>query len=158
MTHRAYIQSFKNIPVDDWGFQAYLGFNKRGTDIIFFEDIMQVPANRLNIVVAHINETREYFGRIGIDVPSPMNIPGVLLPYAKRKVEVKTMKQFRDNPTYPIFIKPQDTLKGFLAGVLKNESSLRTFDAFERDVNDDTMVMTSEVIDIVSEYRGFVVD
>lgn len=98
MTHKIYIQSFKGIPQDDWLFCAYTGFNRRGSEIILFENIDEVPVNKLNIVIAYIEDTIKYLTRLNIKPIQPLNIPDQLSSYAKRKVSVMSLKSFLPFP------------------------------------------------------------
>lgn len=143
------------IPVDDWGFMAYMGFRKMGLDIHFFEDIEEVPIS--NLVVAYIEDTIKYFNRCGILIPTPLNIPEELnQPYLlKRRVEVKTIEEFKSDTELPIFIKPYSKVKQFVSGVIHKQDSRLTF---FNDLENDTLVLISEYISIASEYRGFVID
>lgn len=63
------------------------------------------------------------------------------------------MSEFRKNKLFPVFVKPYDKLKHFPSGVLRNPSSIGMFFS---DIADDFDVMTSEVVDMVTEYRCFV--
>jgi hypothetical protein len=57
MEAKVYIQAMNNFPIADWAVSAYLGFKEKQSNIIFFEDIEEVPASRNNIVVAFIEDT-----------------------------------------------------------------------------------------------------
>lgn len=150
-----YIQKFGGEFIGDYAFTAYEGFSRRGYDIISFEDIEEVPVSRSNLVVACIEDTTKYFVNLGIQVPKPLNIPSSLMGYCNREIHVLPMKEFRENKLFPIFVKPYGKLKEFPAGVITKKSSI---DMFFNDIPDDTMVLTSQVVDMVSEYRVFVKD
>lgn len=155
MEYKVYIKSLNGIPTDDWGFTAYLGFRQRQLSIIFYEDIEEVPSSKYNIVVGHIEDTISFLKRLNIEIPKVLNIPQELLKYTKRDIEIMTMKQFKQQTKLPIFVKPESKLKEFVAGVITKESSRKDF---FNDISDDSLVLTSSVIDIVSEYRGFVIE
>ena len=63
------------------------------------------------------------------------------------------MAEFRKNNTYPIFVKPQGRVKQFSSGVLTNADTKRLILG---DVPDESLVMTSTIVDMLSEYRCFV--
>lgn len=152
---KAYIQSLNGIPVDDWGYAAYLGFQKRGTPVIFYEDIYEVPTSRSNIVVGCIEDTKIYFDKLGVNIPDPLDIPKELniRDICGRWFLQGTMKNLRSNEVaFPYFMK-SSKLKGFVPGVVTNNFSLG---AFYRDLPDDEEVVVSEVVNFVSEYRVFI--
>lgn len=150
-----YIQQLNGEHIDDWLFAAYLGFKKKGADIKFFEDVNTVPDHKGVVVVAYIEDSIKYMEKNGITVPTPLNIPDELnFPrYLQRTIEVKSMKDFRLNHKLPIFVKPHSRVKEFSSGVLTREDTLRIA---LHDVPEETMVMTSSVVNMVSEYRCFV--
>lgn len=150
---KVFIQSLNNVPTDDWGFAAYLGFRQRQMDIIFYEDIMEVPNSRENIVVGCIEDTKKFWERLNISIPEPLNIPISLQPYCDRNVLYTSVGKVRNDIKYPFFIKPYN-LKEFVPGVVKNDWEMNAF----YNLPIDTPVMISEVVDFVSEYRTFVCD
>jgi hypothetical protein len=151
--YKVYIQSVNNFPISDWSVSAYLGFKDKQMDIIFFEDIEEVPANPNNIVVSFIEDTIKHFKTLGINPPLSINIPNELMEYTKRNIRYMTMGEFKQDTQIPVFVKPNRFAKEFVAGVIKNQSSKALF---FNDISDDTPVLVSDVIDIVSEYRCYV--
>ena len=144
----------KNHFIGDYAYSAFEGFDaKREYPIKFFEDIMEVPVKKTNVVIACIEDTVKYFDMLGINYPPPLNIPEELREFTMRKYGVMTMGEFKKETTLPIFVKPHDRLKHFPAGVITKQSSRETF---FNDIDNDFKVLVSEVLDIVSEYRGFV--
>lgn len=154
---KAYIKSLNGVPVDDWGFNAYIGFKKRGMNIHFFEEIDEVPINSSNIVVSFIEDTISFFEKLGIKVPSPLHIPHPLdnSYYLGRSIRRMSMKEFLEDTRLPIFVKPDSKVKEFISGVITKKY---TKEGSFKDVPLDTVVLTSEVVNIKSEYRGFVVN
>ncbi len=162
MNYKAYIQSLNNFPVADWAVSALIGFRESQMDTILFEDIEEVPKSKFNIVVANIEDTNSYFNRFGIPPKQALNIPNELNThnYLRRATRQCTMGFFREKhkgilDAYgSIFIKPDGRAKEFIAGVMKKPETIECF----KDVEDDCPILLSEVIDIVSEYRGYVYD
>jgi hypothetical protein len=141
---------------DDWLFAAYLGFKKKGATIINFEDIDEVPFNNLNhVVVTGVDESIHYFQKYGVPVPKPFNIPDCLNDeyFLGRNVKVMSMGEFKNDKTLPVFVKPQGRYKEFSSGVLTKADTKRLA---LHDVPDESLVMTSSVVDFDSEYRCFV--
>jgi hypothetical protein len=157
MTYKIYIQSLNNFPIADWAVSAYLGWKELGTDIIFFEDIEEVPASKWHIVVADIESTNAYFKRLGLPPKMSLNIPKSIEKYAGRQIIRTTMGEYKKTYNvpymYPIFMKPDGLSKEFIGGVLESEESFKLHMA---DKPDETPILLSEVVKFVSEYRGYV--
>ena len=65
-----------------------------------------------------------------------------------------TMAEFREDTRCPIFVKPNGRAKEFISGVL---TSLSTKELLLNDVPDDEECFVSDIVDFVSEYRGYVI-
>lgn len=155
MTYKAYIQSLKGIPIDDWAYTAYLGFKNRGTDIILFEDIEEVPVSKFNFVIAFIEDTLKYLFKMNISAARGLNIPDELISFTERKIAVMSLKSFITTCPVPVFVKPHTEVKQFPAGVITKEENKRIFLG---SYDPDTLCQTSSLIDIAAEYRGFVIE
>ena len=155
MNFKVYIQSMNNFPIADWAVSAYLGFKEKQTDIVFFEDIEEVPASKFNIVVAYIEDTNKFFERLGLEPKKALNIPEELEKYTGREIRYMTMGEFKKDTQMPVFVKPARRSKEFQAGVLTKQEYKNSFFGSHPD---DTPVLVSEVVDFVSEYRGYVID
>lgn len=155
MNYKIYIQSMNNFPIADWAVSAYMGFKEKQSNIILFEDIEEVPASRYNIVVAFIEDTNKYLERLGIGPKIALNIPTELEKYTGREIRYMTMCEFMNDNQIPIFVKPARRSKEFQAGVLTKQESKKMF---FHEHPDDTPVLVSEVVDFISEYRGYVID
>ena len=155
MKYRVYIQAVNNFPIADWAVSAYMGFRTKQMDIIFFEDIEEVPVSKFNIVVAYIEDTNKYLTKLGLSKKISLNIPAELIPYAGREIRYMTMGEFKLDKQLPVFVKPNRYAKEFVGGVITKESSKQMF---FNDITDDTPVLVSEIVDFVSEYRGYVIN
>lgn len=153
MNWKIYIESLNNFPVADWAVDAYLGFRMKQMDIVFFEDIEEVPKSPYNVVIGFIESTNKYFERMGLPPKIALNVPKELEKYTHRQIDYMTMAEFKKETRLPIFVKPNGKAKEFVAGVITEESS-RKF--FFNEVPDECPVLVSEVLDIVSEYRCYV--
>lgn len=155
MGYKVYIQSLNNFPIADWAVSAYMGFRAKQMDIIFFEDIEQVPVSKFNIVVAYIEDTNRYLTKLGLSKKIALNIPAELMSYTGREIRYMTMGEFKLEKELPIFIKPNRYAKEFVGGVISKESSRKIF---FNEIADETPVLVSEVVDFISEYRGYVIN
>lgn len=144
-----------NFPIDDWAVSAYIGFKEKQANIIFFEEIEEVPSSPYNIVVAYIEDTNKYFERMGLPPKLALNIPKEIEKYAGREIRYMTMGEFKKDTQIPVFVKPARRSKEFVSGVLTKQKNK---EFFFNSHPDDTPVLVSEVVDFVSEYRGYVID
>lgn len=155
MNYKIYIEALNNFPIADWAVSAYQGFRDKQMDIIFFENIEEVPVRKTNVVVGYIETTNKYLQKLGLPEKKALNIPKELEKYTGRDIYHTTMAEFKKERHLPVFVKPDGRAKAFVAGVITKEESRRSFFL---DVPDEEPVLTSEVIDIVTEYRGYVYD
>lgn len=153
MNYKIYIESCNNFPIGDWGVSALQGFRANQADIIFFEDIEEVPKSPWNIIVACIESTNKYLERFGLGPKMAINIPKSIESYAGRKIWYSTMGEFRSDPKLPVFVKPNGRAKEFVAGVVNKESDIPFI---FKDIKDDCPVLLSTPVNFVSEYRVYV--
>jgi hypothetical protein len=162
MTYKAYIHKTGRFPSDEWGMSAYYGFQQKKTKVVLFSDLDKVPLSRYNIIVAGTEYTIKRIKDLGIEPPQALHIPEELNQYLYlgRCISHMTFKMFkglaeRDSINFPIFIKPEGYAKEFVAGPVSNrENALLFYD----NVPDDCLIMLSEIVDIVSEYRCYVLN
>lgn len=153
-SYQVFIEGLNGLPLEDQGYCAYVGFNRRKTPVRVYDADRRIPISKDVILVACIETTEKYLKDLGVTIPRPLNIPPALEKYCKRKVWITTVEEARKEVP-PFFIKPHEQLKQFLAGVIKTQSFAKiVFD----EMPQDRLVMMSEYVDIVSEYRGFVID
>ncbi len=132
---------------------AHYGFKALGHKIVLYEEIEEVPRSAI-AVIGYIDDLQKFFEKTGVGKQIALNIPPELSDYGfvLREIGYCTMKEFRESAKLPIFLKPARYPKEFPAGVITKESSKKFFS----EVSDDTPVMTSEVVDILSEYRCYI--
>jgi len=141
---------------------AFIGATDRNTSdsIFFFDDIEKVPVSKDNMVIGTIKNTVEYLKKLDIEIPKPLNIPDELMSHVSRNISIQTFGEFKKSHKLPIFIKPYQSVKAndlkdsqnYASGVITKESSISFYDGMP----DDYLVMTSDVVNFVSEYRCFV--
>lgn len=169
-----YIQKWNKEFPQDIMFSAFMGFDyERLRDekvkINFFEDIETVPTRKDEyghqpLVIGFIEDTIRYFEKCGVSelkytassIPDALNSYRYLL----RGTNVMTLGDFKyKDDRLPIFVKPYTKLKKFASGLIKEKSSRK--ELFHKneagEILDDNMyVLTSDPIDILSEYRCFI--
>jgi len=153
-----YIQSLNGYPWDDWACSAYLGFKNRGSKIVLFEQIEEVPHQRWVILIASVENTREWLlkMRVAPEKLEPLNIPSELWKqrFLGREVFRSTMGQLRAQEEWmSIFIKPAKVNKAWPAFVAYDRDE---FDFWLHDLKDDEPVLCSEQVDIDTEYRCYI--
>ena len=161
---KVYINTIFGQFPDEWAYAAWQGFKNKNNEFYDYEihlfenkDISNIPFSDNVIVVADIDLTRKYFKLHGINEPTPFNIPDSLNKpeYIGRNIKIMTAQEFIDDRTFPIFVKPHSKLKQFSSGVLSTQQ-LKRIEFNQNDVQSDDLVLTSNVVDILSEYRCFV--
>lgn len=155
MESTVYIQSLNNFPLADWGVYALLGFRSRGSNVAFYETIQEVPLNRYSLVVGGIEDTTWWFKQMGIQIPATMTMPTQIQKYARRAIDLMSLGEALEKTDYPYFVKPYAKLKEFVGGVIAKEGDKKWFNP---SIPRDTTVLVSEVVDLVSEYRGYVIN
>jgi len=154
---KVYIQRHGNTFQFDGAYAAYEGADRRGMEVILFDDIMEVPARREVMVIGSIDNTKVFFQRLGMKIPNAINLPESIMPYIHRKIEYMTRDEFFERTVCPIFVKPAFEVKMGMghsgSGVIKNESNKRLVMS---DFKENIMLLTSEVVNMVSEYRVYV--
>lgn len=159
MNFKIYIQSENGFPIADWAVSAYMGFKEKGAKIILFSRIEEVPLSKNNVVVGFIQDIHKHIERLGGKPPKALNIPDELISFTGRNIRYMTKAEFMNDRVLPIFVKPNGLAKEYsdvlTPGVLTKESSRTMFFA---DVPDHCPLLVSEVVDFVSEYRGYVIE
>jgi len=155
-----YIEKFGESFVSDFAYSAYEGSQHLGNKVKCFNNINEVPFrfdddDKIPLVIGCIESVKTYLTKWGIKVPEPLHIPQELLYWTNRKIVETTLGEFKNKKSkYPIptFIKSHE-LKLFPSGVINEESS-RSDLMFPYP--DDTKIILSNVVEIISEYRCFV--
>lgn len=154
-----YIKALNNFPIFDMGVTALQGFRANGTNVFLYEDLDEVPLNKHTLLVTSIDETKEWFRRMDwIENPELDTIPKELnsFSFLKRNIKETTLLEIRNmhECNFPIFIKPLN-LKQFNAGVISN---IHQIGWIEESLKNETPIIMSEVLDIISEYRCYIID
>jgi len=154
---KVWIQQLCGAWCDDWAYAASVGFASLGFEVKTFEDWEEIasPGPNCDVVVGFVEDTKRYLVDHGMQVPKPLNIPRELMHLiSDRRLDIMTMKEFLESSEPPVFVKPYQEVKAhFPSGVVYSKDNYGLHFAH---VPDDFLVMTSSVIDPLSEYRCFV--
>lgn len=140
-------------------FYAWEGFNLRGYDVRKFESKAELDTLNLtkdDIVVAGIPIVQRAFDILGVTKPNLPDIPEELVSFAGRAIRYGTLEEIHDQDmnVQPCFIKPHLNQKLFVGHVVTKFRDLIQTSSYPRD----TPIQISEVVDFISEYRGFVLN
>lgn len=142
MKPKLYYRTEDGVPFDNFCSDAAIGARNSDITAIGFEELPDF--HPYNIVIAGVEETQAYLGR---EIP-PINREWSK-PFEKREI-VKCL--ISEITSYPIFIKPADEVKAWTGIVVDNQQEALLF---TQDY--DKPVLSQPVMDIVSEYRVYVV-
>lgn len=143
-------------------YTAWDGFRLLGVRTVPFKRGTALPVvQKDHAVVGFVGTVRRYLAQLGVPDPHVDSAPEPLLPFFRRRIWTTTMGEIRnrldtfDFQSESIFIKPRRNHKLFTGHVLgpKFADLIQT-----ASVADDVELLASEVVDYVSEYRGFILD
>lgn len=156
---KAYLEKLNKEWLDDFVYISRYPLESIGYEIIPFngEDIEnslgKYSFNKSDVLIGSVEATRFFFGELGVSCPKYIGYPNELTEYYGREIKLMKVRDLTKN--YPYFIKPATEVKLFTGDVIENDRLLNTFKTFY-DVNPETLLYVSEVINIQSEYRCFV--
>jgi len=139
-------------------YSAWEGFWLLGCECISFtwKQFDHMPITKESIVVGWIRTVRRAFDLLGVEDPPEVSIPESLAEYAGRKTWASTLGEMRQSDdNHKLFIKPLEGHKLFTGHIRTGEMKDLIFTAMYPD---ETKILVSEVVNFVSEYRGFVLD
>ncbi len=138
-------------------YAAWEGFFHLGYERIPFtrKQMDFLPITKETIFVGWIGTVAQAFQTVGAEVPPEVSVPDCLLKYADRKLWTATLGDIRADEHLQCFIKPLHGHKSF-TGHVRNGATANLF-ATSMYPN-ETPILCSEVVNFVSEYRGFVLD
>jgi len=164
MKKTAFIQTRPDGQILNQGnYTAYYGFMKLGYKTILYSSALdytkKLEVLPLAVAAGGIDTRRQIFSNYNIrqpEVQKPhVELPGIL----KREVKEMTLKEFieysNSDSFKPTFIKPLDEDKTFTGFVFKHKKDILQFG---RMLPNDFMLLTSEVVELQSEFRVFIQD
>lgn len=153
-----YIQKVKGEFHNVNPFIAWKGFVERGAYVQFFasSELESLPISPETPVVGGIPIVQRALRQLGREVPEMNAIPEALRSFAGRELSQMTMGRVRsriEDGDAPLFIKPLPTdhklFNGHVVSVFRDLIQSSGIEA-------TTLVSCSEVVEFVSEYRGYV--
>ncbi len=155
-----YIQKVRGDFANVNTYSAWQGFTERGAHAEFFEfdDLDSLEISPETPVVGGIGTVQGALSKLGVEIPAMNAVPPDLSGFAGRKMWISTLAEVRahvQDEGAPVFIKPLPAQHKLFAGHVVS----RFRDLIETTgVAPETLVSCSEVVEIASEYRGFVHD
>jgi hypothetical protein len=158
---RAFLEKCDKEWFDDFVYTARQPLLDRGFEIVpfdgtFLDDfISRTSFNENDILVGCVEATKAFWNELGFKIPEYIGYPESLNEFYGRKIGKSSIGEI-EAKDLPIFIKPLSGVKEFTGFVLDKFNTLQNIGMYYSQITSDTLVYTSEVIDIVSEYRVFV--
>ncbi len=155
---KAYLQTYKGEFVTEATFVAFMGCEELQIPIQKFDysDIGTLDIQKDTIVLGGVTAVRHALTILDIVPPAPIDIPHELEWATHRKIETGTIKYFMEQNNFPLFVKPTKP-KLFTGMVVSSKDELEFLSALDIEALESTII-TSSVVNFVSEYRVFVVD
>ncbi len=155
---KVYIQKIKGEFANVNLFVAWTGFRELGYETAGFEftELAELALNRETIVCGGIPTVLRALALIGVSIPQLPSIPAELADFAGRRIWTMPLAAVRalvDTDAPSLFIKPLPADHKLFNGYVVREfrDLIRT-----AAVPADTVVMCSETVEFVTEYRLFV--
>lgn len=158
---KAYLEKCDKEWFDDFVYLARQPLEDRGFTIVPFDDftlpglLEREMFSKDDIIVGSVEATKLFWNTVGIEVPKYIGYPKSLESFYGRKINQTRFGKITVDDL-PIFIKPAYDIKLFTGFVLDKGTTLHNIGMYYSDVNPNTAVYTSEVVNIVSEYRCFI--
>lgn len=149
---KVFVQSKNNMPFDYDTFSAMYGFKQRGFEIVFFNNIEELKTSDISdVIVGGVGAVSRRLADFNLKIDD-VDYPECLQKYLGRKIWKSTINKVNSNPdSWPIFVKSISNKK------LKGRVIESTKDLIGcGSIYHDEEIYCSEVIDIISEYRVFV--
>ena len=155
---RVYIRHKENYPESEVEYYAQRGFQMFGCETLpfyGFGDIQEIKDLGPEVgLVGYVGDIKEALSTVGKQVPDNIDYPVELNGYLGRDILITSLEEIRKRPGKQVFIKPVQH-KLFSGFVWNGDESSRTRIA---SCHDNTRIYCSQVLDIVAEYRCFVLD
>ena len=114
---------------------------------------MRNPDPNTDICIGSVQGTERFFEACGVPIPGYLGYPEQLKKYMGRNITTIPFSELGKD--FPYFVKPAVGVKMFIGDVVSNEKHLEYLVMFDK-CQPDTMVIKSEVMEFLSEYRVFV--
>tara|TARA_R110000851_G_scaffold47424_2_gene115179 strand:- start:21195 stop:21983 length:789 start_codon:yes stop_codon:yes gene_type:complete len=158
---KAYLEQIGGEWLDDFVYMSKeplkaLGFEIRAFDGDDMEDtLLCYPLNiEKDVIVGSVESTSQFFKACGIEVPNYLGYPHELERYLDRELELTEIDGLK-NVDFPYFIKPSEGVKMFTGEVIESQKQLDNLKEYY-NVNDETGIWYSGLVNFISEFRCFV--
>ncbi len=147
---RAFIYSFEGAPWNEECKSALTGFTKLGIECILFSTNEELDKRSpVDIVVGGMLIMEHVLNQDGILRPN-LNYPSSLDSYLGRKIWIDKLSSIRES-SFPLFMKPLEE-KTADGAVIHDAGDMSVFS----HLDENAMMLCSEVINFVSEWRCFI--
>lgn len=155
---KAYLQTYKGEFATEATFVAFMGCEELQIPIKKFDynDIGILDIQKNTIVLGGVTAVRHALTVLGIVPPAPIDIPDELKLFTQRDIQIGTIKNFMEQDRFPLFVKPTKP-KLFTGMVVSSKDELSFLAALDLDA-EESIIITSSVVNFMSEYRVFVID
>ncbi len=136
-------------------FMAEQGFKSFGYELqsFHFDELSDLELSKEDVVVGFIGTVQKALLRLGVTAPLPIQPPEELKAFLKREQWKTTLGEIRRLERLPVFIKPLYGSKSFTGHVIYEFKDLIRSTSFPNDFE----VMAQDALDIVSEWRVYVI-
>lgn len=137
-------------------YTAWNGFRLLGVETRRFRVGQTPPAVKEHAIVGNVGTVQKYLAQLDVKSPRVESAPAVLHPLFHRRLWTTTLGEVRkhlDGGGDLFFIKPLHAHKLFTGHVLGRSFNVLSKTAF---FDDSVEILASEIVEYVSEYRGFI--
>lgn len=158
---RAFLQKEAGDWAEDFVFAAKYAANELGYEVVPCDTVrgfdFNYPDITKDICIGSVEFTEMFFEACGVTTPEYLGYPESLItnPTVMGRKVVECTVADLVNYDYPYFVKPSRKVKQFTGDVIANDNQMKIFRDYY-DVDDNTELYMSGVVDFVSEYRCFV--
>jgi len=153
-----YIRHKENCPESEVQDYAQRGFELFGCEtapFYGFGDIQKIEDLGPEVGLAgYVGDIKEALTKIGKPHPENVDYPNELKEFLGRKIEISTLGEIRNHPGKNVFIKPIE--HKLFTGFVWNGDEISRRRICTR--GDEVKIFTCEALEIVSEYRSFILD
>lgn len=157
---KAYLETNNGMWFDDYVYTAVEPLKRMGITIIKAEELDGYNFHKFkplpdDIFIGSVEGTIAFWKDLGIEPPVYLGYPNALEEYLDRTIRKTTFGELTLNDL-PVFIKPSNDVKLFTGFVLDKKSTFKDINLYYSEINNDTPIYASEIVNIESEYRVFV--
>lgn len=158
---RAFLE--KNINkdyLDDFVYASKEALLNRGIEVVDFDGTRLANLEAKNpkdedIIIGSVQACEKFFELVGMPVPQYVGYPEQLMNFYGRSIWTCRFSDVKPD-MLPVFMKPQHGVKLFTGMVVDKPASLEFVGKYYPEITPDTCLYCSEVVQIESEYRCFV--